>query len=362
MLVQYKYELISFIANEATVLSNNNLRCSLSSLKNLLGAEITISLKELEQEGLVLISGNSLEINTVNWVNFFIDQINKLLDINKLSISGEFDSKNLIINFNINNVKKGFKVILNEELSNEFNEKIYFYKPIDLNNGVYWLDLLNDINTLYLFYEYLENCADSLNKKIFNKFKNLNGLSDEIISEIFNISIKRYFESLDFEMCELNKEQQSLIYKLFENKDIDIKAIEIGSSVLCIINFEKNFEFIELKGVHLTNSENVKNIILEFKECLNKKISDYRKISLSKDNKILDNNIKIGTKTLAIFSPISTMLGLVSFFNTEFTRSSFYRFLLIIAIIILAVLQGYIIKIVIEPLIKLNKFNWDLEE
>lgn len=359
MLIQYDYEIISYIANYSTIMVNKNLKVSLNKLKDELGNDVNKYLKRLEENMIVTYSNNSMIINIDVWIKLFVNEINAIFTRNDMNVQCIYNKKDFKIEFTVNGARKEFGIITSRS-NNETNiNNIYMCTPNMYYNNIYWLDLINDINSLYLFYEYLKNEADYINKNVFKKIDNLAGLSDSIVSEIFNTSIKRYFENKGKIISDLNNEQSIFLYKLFYNKAISFYGVELDNKLLCVVKNENNILFLELKQKSLYFSEAVKKETMELSNRLDKKISEYRQLVMVKENNIIDNTIKATTKVTTLFSPITVIVSLLGFLNINIKQITEYKCIVILLIIVLLIIQVIMIKIVYVPIYKISKFKWD---
>lgn len=363
MLIQYEYEILSFAALISTRKTDGNLSFLLSNLNKELDEDISLYIGKLKESGLLDSKSERITIITKKWVNVFLDKLQKQFDMNSLEVSCEFDSKDKCIFFFINGNRKKFNIILNKEdaENNTCKNSIYMCKIDSYSNAIYWLELLNDINLLYLFYGYLLNESDYINKSVYQRINNLEGLTSSHISEIFNIAIKKYFSKINYRTVDLNIEEVNTINKIMADDNISYYSVSKNSSKLCIIKKRDQIIFLELKDSRAYYSDTVNSDINVLKEKIYKKVSQYRGLIMYKDNNVLDTTIKLTTQIVTYTAPITLIISILGLLNINISSLIQYKWLLVIAIIALAGIQILIFIFIYLPGYKINRFKWDIK-
>lgn len=362
MLVQYEYEVLSFAALISTSKVDGNLSFLLSKLNDELGEVIELYIRKLKINGFIDDKPERITIITNRWMEFFVNLLQNEFDKNNMDVKCELDKVSKTINFSINGSNKKFNLILNEEYkaNNISKDHIYMCKIYESSDDIYWLDLLNDINLLSLFYNYLINEVSHINKTIYKKIDNLEGLTSSHVSEIFNNSIKKYFLRKEYIIVELEDSEIKYIKKLMTDDNISFYAVKKNKTVICIVKKKDIITFLELKDSEVYFSSFVNREIIALKEKLDKKISQYRNLVIYKENNVLDTNIKLTTQLATYTAPITMIISILGLLNINIRKLTQYKWILIISIIVLAMIQVGIFIFIYVPGYKINRFKWDI--
>ncbi|HBJ1646675.1 TPA: hypothetical protein LA462_001156 [Clostridium botulinum] len=362
MLIQYDYEVLSFAALISTSKVDGNLSFLLSKLNDELGEETELYIKKLETNGFIDKKQERITIISNNWMNFFVRLLQDEFDKNNINVRCQLDKVSKIIDFKINGSNKKFNLIFNEDykVNNISKDCIYMCKIHEYGDEIYWLDLLNDTNLLNLFYNYLINEVSNINKTIYKKIDNLEGLTSSHISEIFNNSIKKYFLEKKYMIVELEESEIKYIKKLIIEDNISFYAMKKNKIIICIIKNKDIITFLELKDSKVHFSELVNREINELKEKLDKKVSQYRTLVMYKENNVLDTTIKLTTQLLTYTAPTTLIISILGLLNVNISKIIQYKWILIIAIIVLAIIQVGIFIFIYVPGYKINRFKWDI--
>lgn len=362
MLIQYEYEVLSFAALTSTSKVDGNLSFLLSKLNDELGEDTGLYIKKLKINGFIDDKLDRITIITNRWLEFFVNLLQGEFDKNNMNVRCELDNVSKTIDFNINGSNKKFDLILNEEYksNNINNDSIYMCKIYEYDDDIYWLDLLNDINLLSLFYNYLINEINHINKTIYKKIDNLEGLTSSHVSEIFNNSIKKYFLGKQYTIVELEDSEIRYINKLMTDDNISLYAMKNNKIVICIVKKKDTITFLELKDSKVYFSDFANREISELKEELNKKISQYRNPVMYKENNVLDTTIKLTTQLVTYTAPTTMIISILGLLNINISKLIQYKWILIIAIIVLAIIQVGIFIFIYVPGYKINRFKWDI--
>lgn len=362
MLIQYEYEVLSFAALISTSKVDGNLSFLLSKLNYELGEDTELYIKKLMINGFIDKKQERITIITNNWMDFFVDLLQNEFDKNNMNVRCQLDKVSKIIDFNINGSNKKFNIILNKDykVNKVNNDCIYMCKIYDYGDDIYWLDLLNDINLLSLFYNYLINEVSNINKTIYKKIDNLEGLTSSHVSEIFNNSIKKYFLGKEYTVVKLEDSEIKYIKKLIIEDNISFYAVKKNKIIICIIKKKDIITFLELKDSKVHFSESANKEINELKEKLDKKVSQYRTLVMYKENNVLDTTIKLTTQLITYTAPTTLIISILGLLNVNISKLIQYKWTLIIAIIVLATIQIGIFIFIYVPGYKINRFKWDI--
>lgn len=362
MLIQYEYEVLSFAALISTSKVDGNLSFLLSKLNYELGENTDLYIKKLKMNGFIDDKQERITILTNSWMEFFVGLLQDEFDKNNMNVICELDKESKIIDFNINGSNKKFNLILNEDykVDNVDKDYICMYKIYEYGDDIYWLDLLNDINLLSLFYNYLINEVSYINKTIYKKIDNLEGLTSSHVSEIFNNSIKKYFLGKEYTIAELDDSQIKYIKKLIIEDNISFYAVKKNEVIICIVKKKDIIIFLELKDSKVYFSEFTNREISDLKEKLDRKVSEYRSLVMYKENNVLDTTIKLTTQMITYTAPTTLIISILGLLNINISKLMQYKWMLIIAIIILALIQVGIFIFIYVPGYKINRFKWNI--
>lgn len=238
MLVKYEYELLSYIATKGTNKVNFDLAVSIKRINLELDEDIHIYLENLKLKGLITIEENTITIKSEKWVKYFVEKLNEEFKKNKLEIICDFKQEKFAIEFSANGSIKNFNLILNENniSPNKYEEdSIFMCMPNYYEDRIFWLDLLNDVNTLLLFSSYISNEISNINKERYRKIVEFDGINDAYVSEIFSSSIKEYFEKISKNIIEFPQEYNDIVRKILKSENHSYYGVEFDNEILLIL-------------------------------------------------------------------------------------------------------------------------------
>ena len=360
MLVEYEYELLSYFAGKSTIKSDNIVFVSFNII-NALDDNINKYLERLKEYDVVKINKNGVDIYIDKWVEVFLNFINKKFLINNIDIVAKYINEKNIINFIVDDTEVNFNIVIKKE-NKCYSEDCIFMSSLNLSLGdLHWIDLLNDNNKLQMFYMYLKKEVSRLN---INKYKEINifeGIAETHISEIFNVSLKKYFENIKKNEIPVDLETKLLIKNIVKKDNFNYYGIDFGEFMLVVIKDNCLIKFISIKDEEVIFSKEIDKTIKEIQNKLVNKVSEFRKLHMYKENKIIENSSKLTDSAIKLFLPLITainILGLSKFITVE--SISRYRYIPYIIAGILVGLQIFIIILVYAPAYKLARFKWDI--
>lgn len=373
MLIKYEYELLSSIVANGIAKVNGDIVVSIKKIDDELKDEkFDEYLQYLELNGIIERKVDKINILIENWVDFFVNILNNSFSINNMNVLckkkvevGKL-TKEFYVEFHINGINKKFRLVFNNSDVNEYiEENLIFMKTADIcSHEIYWIELINNVNLLIQFCSYLQNEATNINKSVYEEINIFEGIDDKYVSEIFNVSIKKYFLKKKHNIYNFDKEACSIIHNLFMDDNLSYYGVEFDKCKLWIIKKDKKFKFISIKNNELVYLKEIESEINILQDKLIKKISQYNSLILYKENNILDNVLKTLGKISTICVPISIIFCLLAFININIDsiiNSKVINILIKISILILAVLQFFLLKVIVVPVFKLSKFSWKLK-
>lgn len=359
MLIKYEFEILSYMASNAIRKSSNILYIPFNRIKNL-DENIDTILNRLEDLEIIEKNDTKVEINIDSWINKFIELLKSEFEKNKMNIECLKNTSDKEIIFNMNGINKHIKLQFDKNYSKY--EDLIFMFPIEYDQGIYWMDLFNDINTLHMFYSYLINEVNSINTYEYKQINIFEGLEDNHVSEIFNVSIKSYLKNKSKYISDADKETVKITKKLLRKEEVNCYRVDIYDYDLIVIKDEKIIKFLTFKDDNLVYVREIDDLIIDIRDKLVDKVSEYRKLVMFRDNKVIDNSMKLtngASKMLLPTSIIVSILSLSSLIDIEKIKN--YDKLIFIFIIILFMIQVWIIRFLYVPSYKLGKFKWDIE-
>ncbi len=360
MLVNYEYEILSYIISKSTKKSDKVLFVSFNQIKDV-DTDINGYLKLLEDNGILSFNNNNIDIFIDKWINLFIELLNKEFNKFKMNVKCSYSKDISNLKFDINGSFKKVDIIFVKDRDLYENDSI-FMCPIGLNiDDIYWMDLINDSNKLQMFYLYLLNEINRINTYSYREINIFEGIEETHISEIFNVSIKKYFKNKKKEINEIDDEIRLITKMALRKNEINCYSVKFEDVDLVLIKEEKNIKFITIKNGMIVYCSNVDSIIIDIKEKLSKKVSEYRSLIMFRDNKIIENSIKLTDGAIKLFFPLSivfSILSLTSLVSVEFIKK--YKYIAYALVFILLLIQGCIIKLLYMPAYKISKFKWDI--
>ncbi|ALS17347.1 hypothetical protein [Clostridium butyricum] len=367
MLIRYEYELLSSILENGITKIDGNIVVTTKRIEEeLIDDKFNEYLQVLQFNGIVDYNNDRICILVENWIDFFLIKLSEVFRANnmnvvcnKLIIPGEI-SKEFYVDFILNGANKSFKLIFNN-LDKQEGNIIFMCIPDIYNCGIYWIELINNINLLNQFYLYLKSESNNINKNAYRQINIFDGIDDKYISEIFNVSIKEYFSDRGYKIKYFIKDECDIIKNIIQEDDITYFAVEFNEVNIWLIKNNKKIIFISIKNKELIYDKQIESKIDDLQIKLTKKISEFKSLILFKENNILDSILKTIGKVNTFFIPISMIISLLAFLNINIVQLIQYKVILIIIIVILAILQYYIIKVVLLPIFKLSKFTWKIK-
>lgn len=360
MLVEYEYELLSYMASKSISKSDNVIFVPFNYINDL-DDNINVYIEKLKGNGIAEINKNGIDICINRWIEVFLNLVNQKFLKNNINIIANYiDEKKLMI-FNVDDTEVKFNIVIKKE-SKVYSGDCIFMSLLNLSLGdLYWMDLLNDNNKLQMFYMYLKKEVSRLN---IDKYKELNifeGIQEAHISEIFNVTLRKYFEDRERYIIPIDLETKLLIKDIIKKDELNYYGIDFDEFMLVVAKDNRIIKFISIKDEQIIFSKEIDQTIEDIQCKLIKRVSEFRKLHMFKDNKIIENSSKLTDAAIKLFLPIITainLLGLSQFITVE--SISKYRYLTYIISGVLVVLQIYIIILVYIPIYKLAKFKWDI--
>ncbi len=359
MLIKYEFEILSYMADKSIKKTNSILHVPFSIVENL-DENIEIILSKLETLNIIHKKKSGIEIDVNSWMNKFSELLRIEFKKNRMDIECSINQENKEIVFNMNGTNKHIKMKFDK---NDYEyEDIIFMIPEAFNYGVYWIDLLNDVNTLHLFYSYLVNEINMINKYEYKQIDIFDGIEGTHVSEIFNVSIKSYLKNKYSYIYDPNKDIVKMARKLLKKDEVNSYMVEINGYQLLIIKDNKIIKFLTFEYDNLVYVREIDDIIVDIREKLIKKVSAYRKLVMFRDNKIIDNSVKIANSASKLLLPTSVITSILSLSSLiDIDRIKHYDKLILIIIIVLVIIQGWIVSFIYIPSYKLGKFKWDID-
>lgn len=373
MLIRYEYELLSYIASKGIKKTNGDIVVSLKRIEDeIVNDNLNSYLSFLDILGIIDLDEDKVIIKTEEWIKLFLDNLSKrFAEIKKCIICNKREIinsgvKSYYVEFIINGSQKVFELEFSNlhDIDVKEENKIFMCISNIYDNNIYWLDLINNVNLLNMFYSYLINEINNINKEVYMELDVFQGLEEKYISEIFNVEIKRYFKGKKYKIKNFDRDENKVIESFVCKEDICYYGVEFGQNeILWVINDENKIIFISTKDGELTYSQNIESEISILCEKILKKISEFKSLIFVKENNILDNTLKVVGQTSIILMPASLIISIIALLgiNIKLFNTEYFSYILWGIIIILSVIQIYLIKIIYLPTFKLNKFSWKIE-
>ncbi|GAA0179456.1 hypothetical protein SH2C18_23210 [Clostridium sediminicola] len=368
MLIKYEYELLSFIASKGINKLNGDIVINLSRINDDIDEDMDSYFQILDYKTLITLTANKIIINAESWIDFFINNLKKIFTYNNLDVQCEKEikykghNKQFYVELKLNGSSKLFRLVLDKnEIDNKYQEDLIFMcTPNAYEDRLYWLELLNNINLLKMFYSYLKKEITSVNKLIYRNIDIFEGIDEKHVSEIFNVSIKNYFINKSKEIIDFNKKQAEIIYKLICSDNLCYYGIKFNCGDLWIIKNKNKILFLCINDNELVYSDIIDKEINTLHKRVLDKVSEYKELTMFKENNTLDNLMKIISKVTVFFVPTALVVNILSILKLNVMNLKNYKPILIIIIVILTFIQGIIIKLVYIPTIKMSNFKWDI--
>lgn len=363
MLMKYEYELLSYIATKGLKKVNNDLAVSIKRVNSDLDEDIQGYLDNLKLKGFITLEKDTITIKSEEWIKYFIEKLNDRFNANNLKIVSSFNKEEFYIGFKSNGTLKKFNLALNENdiLSNNDNEEIIFMcKPNLYEDRIFWLDLLNNINLLMMFNSYLLDEISNMNKEVYRKIDVFDGINEAYINEIFDNSIKGYFQEKKRTIIEFDRDYAIIIKKIFRNENIRFYGVKFDNEVLLVLKRSKEIIFLTIKDNDVVYSNVINSEIDYLNNKIQNKMSEYRKLLMFKENNVVDSSIKLISNLAAAFVPFTMIVNILGMLNLNISNFKNYKWLLFIAMIILSFIQIGIIRLIYIPAIKMSRFKWKL--
>lgn len=368
MLVKYEYELLSYIVSKGIKKVNGDIVVPLKRIEDEILEDDMIYIKSLQQNDIIDLYKDKLVVYIEKWSQFFVDNLIEVFRINNIKISCKI-KKSIInkdtiicIEFNNNKAIKEFLLKFNDDINNYNKTNVIFMcKPNIYSKDLFWIELINNVNVVRQFHQYLINESNSINRTAYREFNFFDGLDDKYVSEIFNSSIKKYFLKKSLKLKKFDIDECSFIKNMYCKENISLYGFEYNSETLWVIKDSKKIVFISKNDTGLSYSDDIEKLINDLGNKIEKKICEFNRIMLFKDNGVLDTTLKSIKEITTIFVPVSLICSLLSFINVKINVkiiSLIYKPILVLAIIILLIIQCYLLKVIYWPAFKISKFNW----
>lgn len=182
MFLGSEYELLSYISNKYKRHEDGYLRFSEEHfLQSFSDKGSLLYLKILENKGLVTKSSGLIIVNTFSWAELFCNELNNALKEIDRSIDCKYNSTLDKVEILENNISKVFFVLkFNEDEVYKKGNIINMYFTNTFDNDIFWLNILNDSNLVYMLYSFIKNEMSSFNYKHRKTFSFLKGLRKNI--------------------------------------------------------------------------------------------------------------------------------------------------------------------------------------
>ena len=365
MLVDYEYELLSYIVNKSISKSDDIIFVSFSNIREI-DPNIQLYLEKLKDSEIVEINVNGIDIYVNKWIDFFSTLLNNEFIKYNMQIECYYDTKCHCLMFNINESIKKFNIVIKKE-SRVYKDDTIFMCKFNLSIGdIFWMDLLNDSNKLQMFYLYLLNEINRINMGIYKDINIFEGIEDTHLSEIFNVSIKEYFKQKGKIIDEVSHEVKLIVRDIIKKDEINCYSVNLGETTLIIIKDTRIIKFVTIKNDIIVYSKEVDDEILDIKEKLIEKVSEYRKLNMFRDNNIIENSNKLSEGSMKFFLPfmiainiLVNMGGLTNFVSMYLIKG--VKIFSYILVLILLYIQFKIVSLIYVPAYRLSKFKWDIK-
>lgn len=369
MLIKYEYEVLSYIALKGISKRNGDLIISRKRIEEEPLEDIDYNLQLLESKGLIQLEEDKIIINSDEWVEFFLNRLTSNFVSNNMNVACEKVSeekdnhKYFEMKFTINGSEKAFKLVIDKNAVNcEKNEDLIFMcSPNSYEDRIYWIELLNNVNLLNIFYSYLASEINCINKEKYRNMDMFSGLDDKYVNLIFESSIKNYFKRNKKEIVNFNPEESKVIEKFINSDDLCYYGVKFEDMTLWVIRNKKKIGFLTIKDKELVYSKDVENELNFLQEKISKKVSEFYKLSMFKEYNVLDNSLKIIGQVSTLFVPTTIIINILGFLNINISTFQGYKYALYVTVVILAIVQILIGYFVYIPSIKISKFNWSIK-
>lgn len=362
--MRYEYELLSYISNIGINKVNHEIAVSIKRIISEFGEDTEIYLDYLKQNNVITIGEEIITIKCEKWAEIFLDKLKEVLGNNGLAIDCHFNQMECNVEFITNGSIKNFNLIFKQsdiEKYNYENNCIFMCMPNYYEQRLFWLDLLNDINVLLMFNAYISNEISNINKDKYRKIVEFDGISDSYISEIYMNSIKEYFKDYRKKsIIEFPYNYSYIIKKIMASEVESYYGVDFGDEILLVIKRNREITFLTIKDEDLVYSEKINQEINQLSDRILKKVSEYRKLAMFKENNTIDNTLKLISNLAIFFVPATIIINLLGIFNFNVESIKNYKIVLIVIMIILVFIQCGIIYLIYIPAIKLTKFKWKI--
>lgn len=356
MLLAHKYEILSSLLKYYNLQSDLTLKFSRENLEKKIGKENANIL--LGKDDTIIKSEKQLIIiDAKSWLHLFVQELNKLLCAkgDNLSCRVSSDYKNIEF-FNNEKIMKEFKVNFDPNYFKDYTEEtINFCEILSFTYNIYWLDLINNINTFDMFYEYLVEHFNKLALQV-NPRISIENLSSDEKRQLYQISIKKYLNEKYHLTEDIGATESNLIRNYIREDNIYICKVNMNGQDIFIIQTRDTIEFIGFKKTKLNINNVNKREINNLKDSIQEKIVELDKLTfLTKHNFFRD--IQGFYKILSTLSILSTPLAaLLLIFNINI------KILNISILIVISLTYYFIFKMIIAPQLKISKFSWDIKK
>lgn len=354
MLLAHKYVILSNLLHHYNMHPDLTLKFSKEDLVKKIGKDDAQILLR-QDDSIISIENQLIIIDAKSWMKLFEYELNKLMltKANNFICKVAEDYKS--INF-LNNdmLVKKFSINFDPSYYREFiEETIHFCELFSFSYSLYWLNLVNDVNTFDMFYDYL---IEHFNKLSFqgNPKILIENLSSDEKRQLFEVGVKGYLNK-KYQLTEdILADEKNLLRKFVRNDDFVILKAEMNKQDIFIIQTSNSIEFLGfIKNEISINTVN-KQEINKIRERIINKIRELDRISfLTKHNFFRDiQGFYRILSTLGVLStPLAALLLILDINNVAIT---------IFTSILIILTYHFIFKMVISPQLKISKFSWDI--
>ncbi|MCY9592995.1 hypothetical protein PC41400_27115 [Paenibacillus chitinolyticus] len=319
-----------------------------------------LELEKLIYKGYVIRRDNLIILDSIQWINTFLDGINKSLIKYNNKLKCEYDlQENKVFIYENNEKIKGYSLNFSKMATPE-DEVINFVRLASFDFYIYWLDLLNDNELFEMFYYHLTN---KLSKFKYDKriiFDFLDDLETSEFNEIYETTLKEYFKNKEMDIRELTNDQGQVLKKFLLSDIFNAYSVSIHSCIIFVVKKDKKIEFISYETSEIYD-ESVIGEIEVLRNKLLKKVTLYRSLNRFNKNKVGENTQKTIQIASLLITPINILLLFGISKNISWIKdlvNNYYLYIVIVGVLIISLIGAFLWVII--PSIRLSIFKWKL--
>ncbi|KKC46949.1 hypothetical protein VE23_07045 [Paenibacillus sp. D9] len=302
-------------------------------------------------------------LDSTIWVEAFMDEITRKIKDFGVILRCIFDINKSKIDFFIKDEKiKSYDVNFECNKESVADDVINFVRLPRFDFYIFWYDLLNENSLLELFIGQIKGEITKIRYTKREKFSFLDGIDKTDLSEIFEISIKKYFESNKKTINGVSQEVGLMIKKQLLTDNFEAYSVDFDDFDLLVIKEEKYVSFFCIMDEEFIEYPVSNTELSILRRELIKKFELYNKLNRFNKNKITDNISKTIQIASLILTPINLFLLYCISKKIEWVvqivdnRYIYYALGGILAFISIGVVVWVII-----PAIYLARFNWKIK-